>query len=83
MKTKIAYQTEDYRSGVTEIDFDLSDWRDDISLEEANTVQVEIYIREAIYEETGENRRITQFVVLDGELKDWLQDNHKDPLTKQ
>jgi hypothetical protein len=79
MKAKIAYQTKNYQSGVVEIDYQWSEWRNDIPIEDANIVQVEVYIREALCRKLNRKQEITQFVVLDGELKDWLQDNYKDP----
>lgn len=74
MKVKVAYSGYDHRLGeVIEFEFDW-DSMTNIPKEEANVVQIQYAIREAIYRETERKDPIAEFVILSGEPYDMIED---------
>lgn len=80
MNAKVAYQTADYKSGMVELQFEWPDWMND-PLEEAAPAQMILVLKENVYSEIEPEQAVTQVVVLDGDVKEWLQNNHTDPFS--
>ena len=73
MQIKVAYSGYDGLGKVDEFEFD---WNtvSNVPFEEANTVQIEVAVLEAIHQKTERENRATSFVILGDDPYDRLKD---------
>jgi hypothetical protein len=75
MEVEVAYAGYDLIGETIEFEFEW-DSVTNFSLEEANPVQIQVAVQEAIYQETGRKEPIGAFVILGGEPYDRIK-NHE------
>ena len=72
MNVKVAYAGYNRVGEIIEFEFDW-DSVTNVSPEEANNVQIQVSVREAIYQETERKNPIAAFVILDGDVKNLIE----------